>query len=94
MISQEIVEHVAQLARVEIDESEKEKYAHDLNEIIDYVAELESAPTENIASISQISGLSNIARTDEVTPSLPNEKVLQNAPDKQDGFIKVKKVFE
>lgn len=93
MLSPDEVEHVAQLARIEINKQEKEKYTEDLSAIIDYVTELENAPTQNIESISQISGLSNIARTDEIVPSLSNEKVLLNAPEKQDGFIKVKKVF-
>lgn len=92
-LQKEEVEHVATLARIEVNAQEKEKFAKDLSEIIDYVADLNKASTNDIESISQISGLENIARADEVTDSLPNEKVLQNAPEKQDGFIKVKKVF-
>ena len=88
-----VVEHVGNLARIEMSDNEKEKFAQNLGEIIDYVAELESAPTENIEIISQVSGLENIMRADIIAPSLPVEKVLQNAPDKQDDYIKVKKVF-
>lgn len=94
MISKEEVEHVARLVRIKLNNEEKEKFAKDLSEIIDYVAELEKAPTEGVESISQISGLENIARTDKITLSLSNEKVLQNAPDKKGNFIKVKKVFK
>ena len=93
MITQQDVEHVGNLARIEMSDNEKEKFAQNLGEIIDYVAELESAPTENIEIISQVSGLENIMRADIIAPSLPVEKVLQNAPDKQDDYIKVKKVF-
>lgn len=94
MISEDDVEHAANLARIEITEEEKAKFAKDLSEIIDYVAELEKAPTENIEAINQISNLENIARPDEIAPSLSNEKVFQNAPEKEENFIKVKKVFE
>lgn len=87
------VEHVGQLVRIQINEAEKTKFNNEMSAILDYVDELESAPTQNVESISQISGLENIARTDEIVPSLQNEKVLQNAPEKEDNFIKVKKVF-
>ncbi|OGD56245.1 asparaginyl/glutamyl-tRNA amidotransferase subunit C [Candidatus Berkelbacteria bacterium RBG_13_40_8] len=93
-ISKEDVEHVAKLARIKISEEEKKKFTEDLGKILNYVEELESAPTEGVIPVAQISGLDNIAREDEITESLPNEKVLQNAPEKQDNFIRVKKVFE
>lgn len=93
-INKSDVEHVAKLARIKISEEEKENLTEDLGEILNYVEELESAPTENVVSISQISNLENIARDDEIAPSLAINKVLENAPDKKDNFIKVKKVFE
>lgn len=88
------VEHVAKLSRIKLTEEEKEKFTQELGAILDYVAELESAPTEGIEPISQIAGLKNIAREDEIQESLPNEKALENAPEKQDDYIKVKKIFE
>lgn len=93
-ISKKDVEHVAKLSRLELSEEEKSQYTQELGAILDYVDELNSAPTEGIEPISQISGLKNIAREDEIEESLPTEKALQNAPDKKDKFIKVKKVFE
>ena len=94
MISKENVEYAANLARIEISEGEKAKFANDLSAIIDYVAELESAPTENITAINQIADLENISREDKITPSLPNKKVLENAPDKEGSFISVPKIFD
>jgi len=94
MITQQEVEHVGSLARIEISDEKQAKYAENLSEIIDYVAELESAPTEKIEIINQISGLENVARLDEIKTSLPITKVLMNAPQKEGNFIKVKKIFE
>lgn len=94
MLDKKEVEHIAQLARIELTEDEKEKFAKELGAIIEYVQELDSAPTENIEPIDQISGLDNITREDEITPSISNEKVLQNAPEKEDGFFKVEKILE
>ena len=88
------VEHVAKLARIEISKDEKEEFTQELSGILDYVSELESAPTEGIESISQISGLENVVREDKIEPSSDRDLMLENAPEKKDGFIKVKKVFE
>lgn len=88
------VEHVAKLARIKVSEEEKENLTEDLGKILNYVEELESAPTEGVIPIAQISNLENIARDDTIVPSLSNEKVLENAPEKDGKFIKVKKVFE
>jgi aspartyl-tRNA(Asn)/glutamyl-tRNA(Gln) amidotransferase subunit C len=88
------VEHVGELVRIKLTEEEKEKFTDNMGDILGHVEELDSAPTEKVLEITQISDLENIARKDEIKPSLPNEKVLQNAPDKHEGFIKVKQVFE
>jgi len=93
-IKKEDVEHVAKLARIKISDEEKEKFTEDLGKILNYVEELNAAPTEGVIPVAQISNLENIARDDTITESLPNEKVLENAPEKDGKFIKVKKVFE
>lgn len=93
-ISEEDIEHIAQLARIKISPEEKQKFIGELSAILDYVAELEQSPTGGIEVIQQISGLENISRLDGVEESLPVEKVLQNAPDKENKYIKVKQVLE
>lgn len=93
-ISQSDVEHVANLARVELTDSEKQRFTEELGEILNYIEELNKADTAGIEPISQISGLDNIARADEITNENNREKLLENTPDQSDGFIKVKKVFE
>lgn len=93
-LSKDDVEHVAQLARIELTDSEKEKYSQELSAIIDYVSELDEAPTTDVETIEQIVNLKNITRDDKVKPSLANKEVLANAPQKEDGFIKTKKILE
>ena len=93
-ISKSEVEHVAKLARIKITEDEKTNLTEDLGKILNYVEELNAAPTEGVIPVAQISGLENIARDDTIVPSLQNGKVLENAPEKDGKFIKVKKVFE
>lgn len=90
------VEHIAQLARIKLTDDEKNKFARELGEIIDYVSELDKAQTDPSlrAEADQISGLENVTREDKITPSLSNEEALKNAPDKENGFFKVKKILE
>lgn len=93
-INQEEVIHIAKLARIDFSEEENRKLTEELSEIIDYVETLEKAPTESDENIGQISGLENVTREDEIKTGLSIDKILQNAPDRKDNFIKTKKVFE
>jgi len=93
-INQEEVIHIAKLARIEFTKEEDQKLTEELSEIINYVEELEKAPTEDSDSIGQISGLENVMREDEIETGLSIDKILQNAPERKDNFIKTKKVFE
>ena len=93
-LQKEDVEHIAVLARIKLTEEEKGSFTEKLSGILDWVKELEEAPTEGIEPINQIANLENVMREDKPSESLPIEKALQNAPQKKDNFIKVKQVFE
>lgn len=93
-INQEEVIHIAKLARIDFSKAEEEKLTGEITEIISYVETLDEAPTEGDESISQISGLENVMREDEIKAGLSIDKILQNAPERKDNFIKTKKVFE
>lgn len=88
------VEHVASLARLELSESEKEKFTGQLNAILKYAEQLNQLDTDGIEPTSHAMPLVNVMREDIVRPSLPIEKVLLNAPDEEDGQIKVPAVLE
>lgn len=92
-ITKEQVEHVAKLSRLELSEKELEKYTREFSEILGYVEKLNSVDTKDVEAINQISGLENISRDDSIQKSLSVEEILSNAPEKQDGFFKVKKVL-
>jgi aspartyl-tRNA(Asn)/glutamyl-tRNA(Gln) amidotransferase subunit C len=93
-IDKKEVEHICQLVRIDLTSESIEKFSRELSHIIDYVGELDLAPTENIEEIDQILGLENISREDKIEPGLGNDKALMNAPDQENGFIKVKKILE
>ncbi len=93
-ISKTDVEHVAQLARLNLTKIEEEKFTQELGEILNYIDELNELDLTKIKSVSQISGLENIVREDKITNENNREKLLTNAPSQEKGYIKVKQVFE
>jgi aspartyl-tRNA(Asn)/glutamyl-tRNA(Gln) amidotransferase subunit C len=96
MISKEQVEHVAKLARIELTEKEKEKFSLELSSILNYIDKLNMADVSRIEGISQITGLKNVYRQDEVKTGDPGikEKILQNAPSRKGDYFKVPKILE
>ncbi|WP_341279275.1 Asp-tRNA(Asn)/Glu-tRNA(Gln) amidotransferase subunit GatC [Paenibacillus sp. FSL H8-0537] len=88
------VEHVANLARLELSDEEKDKFTEQLNAILKYAEKLNSLDTENVEPTSHVLPITNVTREDITQESLPIEKVLLNAPDEEDGQIKVPAVLE
>jgi aspartyl-tRNA(Asn)/glutamyl-tRNA(Gln) amidotransferase subunit C len=88
------VEHVANLARLELSETEKEQFAGQLNAILKYAEKLNGLNTDGIEPTSHVLPLANVMREDVVKPSWPIEKVLLNAPEEEDGQFKVPAVLE
>ena len=87
------VRHVAKLARLALDQPTLQKFTHQLEGILDYVAKIKTLNTEGVEPMAHALPLSNVLRDDTVTPGLPIDKVLQNAPDTDGPFFKVPKVI-
>ena len=94
-ISKEEVKHVAELARLELSEAEVQKFQQELSSILDYIAQLQEVNTEGVSPTFQTTGLKDVLRQDVADEEceLSSDDVLANAPDTQDGCIKVKPVF-
>ncbi len=89
------VEHIALLARIELTEAEKQKYAERLSAILGYVDELKKLNIKDVADVGQITGLTNQLAKDEIKNcELSREELLKNAPETFQGYIKVKRVFK
>jgi aspartyl-tRNA(Asn)/glutamyl-tRNA(Gln) amidotransferase subunit C len=87
------VEHIAQLAQLEFTESEKEKFTHQMNQILDYVAQMNTLDTSNIEPLSHVLELENVFRSDEMKQGISTEEALKNAPSSTEQFFKVPKVI-
>jgi aspartyl-tRNA(Asn)/glutamyl-tRNA(Gln) amidotransferase subunit C len=94
MISKEEVEHIAKLARLELTKKEVEKMQEDLSEILGYFDLLKKAPKAG-RSAEGVRGSLNAVRLDEskLRDAGLVEKLIKAAPDKKDGYIKVKTIL-
>lgn len=95
----EEVERVAELAHLELTPDETGHMLHDLNAILDYVAELNELDTKGVAPLAQVGELGDAAsvsvtRPDKVEPSLDRAAVMHQAPESDQVFFKVPKVIE
>jgi aspartyl-tRNA(Asn)/glutamyl-tRNA(Gln) amidotransferase subunit C len=88
------VEHIAKLARLEFSPDEMEKFTHQMNDILKYIDKLNELDTSNIEPLTQVMESGNVFREDIVTPSLPVEEILKNAPANDGKFFKVPKVID
>ena len=88
------VEHVALLSRLELSETELDKFTGQLDAILEYIDVLNQVDTSAVEPMAHVLEIRNVMRADEVQPSLPREAALQNAPDVEDGFFKVPKIVE
>jgi len=93
-VDKETIEYVANLARLRLSEKEKEKLALDLESIISYVDKLNELDTFKNYSNRSCHTYKKCFRDDEVRDSYPKDKMLMNAPEKEDGCFKVPKVVE
>ena len=93
-LSSQEVEYVANLARLEISDEEKEKFTLQLNDILLYIDKLNKLDTEGVAPMSHAIALTNAFREDKIADSLGTEKSLANAPDARGEFFRVPKVIE
>ena len=88
------VDHISQLAAIELSDEEKKMFQSQLENILSYIDQLNEVHTDNLSNKENvISNLSSL-RSDDVGDSLPHELVIQNAPLSKNGFIQVPKIID
>ncbi len=92
-ISREEVRHVAQLARLELLETEEVRMTEQMNQILTYMDTLNELDTEGISPTTHAIRLQNVFRQDEVCTPLDRESALANAPETDGGSFIVPKVI-
>jgi aspartyl-tRNA(Asn)/glutamyl-tRNA(Gln) amidotransferase subunit C len=89
MVSENDVEHIAELADIGISREELAEFTGQFNEILDYFDILDQVE----AAVAWEQDLANIFREDEIEPSLTQEEVLSNAGETEDGFFRAPRVM-
>lgn len=88
------VEHIANLARLELTDEEKARFREQLSAILDYFAQLRELDTSGIQPTSSVLPPRSALRDDEPRPGLSLEELLRNAPDTEAGQFRVPPVLE
>ena len=88
------VEHVARLARLELEAEDKERMRRELDGILSYIDKLRTLDTEGVEPTAHAVPVTNIMRDDLVRPSFPRSDMMANAPDRCGDFYRVPKIIE
>lgn len=94
LISDETIEYVGILAKLELSEEEKEQAKKDMGSMLDYIDKLNELDTEGVEPMSHVFPVNNVFREDVVTNGDDREQMLANAPQKKEGTYMVPKTFD
>ncbi len=94
VISDETMEYVGILAKLELSEEEKEAAKKDMARMLDYIDTLNELDTSGVEPMSHVFPVNNVFREDVVTNGDDREEILKNAPERKDGAFVVPKTFD
>lgn len=94
IISDETIEYVGILAKLELSEEEKEQAKKDMANMLDYIDTLNELDTSGVEPMSHVFPVNNVFREDVVTNEDEREEILANAPEAKDGAFVVPKTFD
>lgn len=88
------IDHLAQLARLELSAEEKASFLGDLNKMLGYFRQLQELDTDGVPEMQRPISLVNVLRPDVPGEMFAQSVVLDLAPESQDGFIRVPRTVE
>lgn len=94
VISDETIEYVGILAKLELSDEEKEAAKKDMGRMLDYIDKLGELDTTGVEPMSHVFPVQNVFREDVVTNGDEREKTLANAPGEKDNMFVVPKTFD
>ena len=94
VISDETIEYVGILAKLELSEEEKEQAKKDMGSMLDYIDKLNELDTSAVEPMSHVFPVHNVFRDDVVVNGDDRENILKNAPEQKDGSFEVPKTVE
>lgn len=94
IISDETIEYVGILAKLELSEEEKEQAKKDMANMLDYIDTLNELDTSGVEPMSHVFPVNNVFREDVVTNGDDRDEILANAPEAKEGAFVVPKTFD
>ena len=94
IISDETIEYVGILAKLELSDAEKEQAKSDMGRMLDYIDKLGELDTTGVEPMSHVFPVHNVFREDVVTNGDTRKQLLANAPEQKDGMFTVPRTFE
>lgn len=94
VISDETIEYVGILAKLELSEEEKEAAKKDMGRMLDYIDKLNELDTDSVEPMSHVFSRNNVFRDDVVTNGDDRDHILKNAPEQKEGAFKVPRTVE
>lgn len=94
IISDETIEYIGILAKLELSDEEKEQAKKDMGSMLDYIDKLGELDTTGVEPMSHVFPVHNVFREDVVTNTDDRENILKNAPEEKDGMFVVPRTFE
>ena len=93
-LSRDEVDHIAELARLDLSEDEAKLYQEQLSAILEHFERLQALPTEDIVPMTTVLPLHSVMREDTTRPPTDREDILDNAPATEDGYFEVPAVLD
>ena len=93
-VSREQLLHIANLARLNLEEDEIEKYRENLQDILNFANVVNNAPVEGLDVTIGANEEKNVFRKDEINVFEDTESLLQNAPSQEQNMFKLPKVIQ
>jgi len=93
-VNDEMVDKLANLSRLQFNDTEKQSIKKDLQKMIQFVEKLNELDTTGIEPLLHMSDGVNVLREDEVQGSIERKEALKNAPEQDGVFFKVPKVIK
>jgi aspartyl-tRNA(Asn)/glutamyl-tRNA(Gln) amidotransferase subunit C len=93
-ITEEQTRQIAEIARLKLSEEEVKKFTKQLQQIVEYVEQLNEVPTDHVAPTSRIEHTKNVLRDDIVKQWISRDEALKNVPEHKDGLIKVPAILD
>ena len=97
-INSQHISHLGRLARIDLTNEERERFAGQLASVVQYVEQLEKVDTSSVTELKGVTGMQNIFAEDALRSSedpckVEREALLQGAPAREDNFIAVRAVM-